>query len=70
MIFPPADAADFRKSFLNRRFRGWRGLDFFETADFTDYTDWIFSPADAADLRRGFSTTDLSSPFKFSKDFQ
>ena len=30
----------------------------------------FFSPADCADLRRGFSTTDLSSPFKFSKDFQ
>ena len=26
MIFPPADAADFRKSFLNRRLRGLRGF--------------------------------------------
>ena len=30
----------------------------------------FFSPADYADFRRGFSPTDLSSPFKFSKDFQ
>ncbi len=26
MIFPPADAADFRKSFLNRRLRGLHGF--------------------------------------------
>ena len=30
----------------------------------------FFSPTDCADFHRGFSTTDLSSPFKFSKDFQ
>ena len=34
------------------------------------WRNMFFSPADNADFRRGFSTTDLSSPFKFSRDFQ
>ena len=33
------------------------------------WRNMFFSPADFADFRRGFSTTDLFSPFKFSKIF-